>query len=413
MYKAGSVMARLVTVCAFSVATAVALPPGPAAAVAPATEVAATVVSYRTWIEQDTPSLGHDTLNIAGEIRNSSAYRINGYVTVGVTPGRTGPNETLSASVDIVNLAPGQKSPFLIRSDYATGVDAVTVTFITAGGYTRDGPTGAIGLSATSGVQTAPATQDMSIIVQVRNSRPETVVVGDLIATFYDSTGKVVTRGLTAANHTLNPGQSQGFPIYAHAPGTPTSAAVSLNAGPPGSPRDGSIVAWTNYFEDVGASSFRNDIAWIAEQRITSGCAPFRYCPTAPVLRGQMASFLARALGLPSTATDYFPDDDGTTHEADINKIAEAGITSGCGGGNYCPDRNVTRAEMATFLVKALDLSLTTTDYFTDDESSVHEPNINALAESGITSGCGPGLYCPSSSVTREQMAAFLHRAFD
>jgi hypothetical protein len=65
-----------------------------------------------------------------------------------------------------------------------------------------------------------------------------------------------------------------------------------------------------------------------------------------------MATFLARALGLPATDTDYFDDDDGTTHEADINKIAEAGISSGCGGGAYCPTRNVSRGEMATFLVK-------------------------------------------------------------
>jgi hypothetical protein len=126
-----------------------------------------------------------------------------------------------------------------------------------------------------------------------------------------------------------------------------------------------------------------------------------------------MASFLARALHLPPTATDHFSDDDGTTHEADINRIAEAGITSGCGGDNYCPDRNVTRAEMATFLVRALTLPPTGTDFFTDDETSTHEANINALALSGITSGCGPALYCPGSAVTREQMAAFLHRAFD
>jgi glucose/arabinose dehydrogenase len=166
-------------------------------------------------------------------------------------------------------------------------------------------------------------------------------------------------------------------------------------------------------FGDILNSSFLDDIHWIFYEGITAGCGGGNYCPTAPVLRGQMASFLARALHLPPTATDHFSDDDGTTHEANINRIAEAGITSGCGGDNYCPDRSVTRAEMATFLVRALTLPPTGTDFFTDDETSTHEANINALALSGITSGCGPGLYCPGSAVTREQMAAFLHRAFD
>jgi uncharacterized protein involved in high-affinity Fe2+ transport len=129
------------------------------------------------------------------------------------------------------------------------------------------------------------------------------------------------------------------------------------------------------------------------------------------VTRGQMASFLARALELPPGTKDYFTDDDGLTHEADINRLAESGITGGCGDGLFCRTASVSRAQMAAFLVRALDLPPSTTDYFSDDDDDTLESSINALAQAGLTGGCGNGKYCPDASVSREQMAAFLKRA--
>jgi hypothetical protein len=67
---------------------------------------------------------------------------------------------------------------------------------------------------------------------------------------------------------------------------------------------------------------------------------------------------------------------------------------------------------MATYLARALDLSKTSKDYFKDDESSKHEANINKIARAGLTKGCDKNRYCPSGAVTRGQMAAFLHRTF-
>jgi dipeptidyl aminopeptidase/acylaminoacyl peptidase len=164
-------------------------------------------------------------------------------------------------------------------------------------------------------------------------------------------------------------------------------------------------------FADANASIFKADIAWAFAEGITDGCAPQAFCPDAPVTREQMASFLTRALDLPATNRDFFGDDETSIHEADINRVAAAGITLGCAAGRYCPRAPVSRQEMASFLVRAFDLPATSTDRFTDDESSVHEPDINRLAASGITSGCAPGRFCPRASVTRGQMAAFLHRA--
>ena len=68
---------------------------------------------------------------------------------------------------------------------------------------------------------------------------------------------------------------------------------------------------------------------------------------------------------------------------------------------------------MASFLVRALELEPIPGDVF-GDVSGPHEPNINALAAAGITKGCvaDETKFCPHEPVTREEMAAFMHRAF-
>ena len=164
-------------------------------------------------------------------------------------------------------------------------------------------------------------------------------------------------------------------------------------------------------FEDIGGSTFRWDITWLYYAGITRGCNPVDFCPDAEVTRGQMAAFLVRALSLRAASTDYFGDDNGTTFEHDINALAASGITKGCSPTSFCPDAEVTRGQMAAFLVRALSLPASSTDYFGDDNGTTFEHDINALAASGITKGCSPTSFCPDDPVTRGQMAAFLHRA--
>ena len=162
-------------------------------------------------------------------------------------------------------------------------------------------------------------------------------------------------------------------------------------------------------FTDV--NDFAVQIEWLYTAGITAGCSPTLFCPKGKVTRAQMALFLDRALDLPDATTDYFDDDDGKTGEGSINALAKARITGGCGPRRFCPTAAVTRAQMAMFLDRALGLPNGTTDYFDDDDGKTGEVSINALAASGITGGCGPRLYCPTRAVTREQMAAFLYRA--
>ena len=126
-----------------------------------------------------------------------------------------------------------------------------------------------------------------------------------------------------------------------------------------------------------------------------------------------MAKSLDEGLDLPPTSTDYYSDDENSRFEGAINRLTAAGLTSGCGGGKYCPGRSVRRGPLATALARALRLPSTGADYFDDDDGSPHESSINRLAAAGIARGCDTRRYCPDGSVSRELATVFLRRAFD
>jgi hypothetical protein len=163
-------------------------------------------------------------------------------------------------------------------------------------------------------------------------------------------------------------------------------------------------------FTDIADSQFRNDIDWAYNAGITSGCSATKFCPNAPVTRDQMASFLVRMFDLPGSAADSFGDDEGNLHENSINALAASGITGGCAAGRYCPASTVTREQMASFISRAADLASSPTNPFYDDDFRAHEADINRLAAAGIGTGCGSYRFCPAQGVTRGQMVAFLHR---
>jgi hypothetical protein len=180
-------------------------------------------------------------------------------------------------------------------------------------------------------------------------------------------------------------------------------------------PRDGG-----RFFDD-DASIHQKAIDAIATAGITRGCNPpyqSAYCPDEPLTRAQMAAFLVRALGLSDTGGgNSFIDDDASIYETDIARLAASGITRGCNppeNTKFCPDDIVTRGQMAAFLVRAMGYKRTVINVFDDDNGSVFEPDIDALASAGVTLGCNPPwnfAFCPDQPVTRAQMATFLARA--
>jgi hypothetical protein len=192
--------------------------------------------------------------------------------------------------------------------------------------------------------------------------------------------------------------------------GYPLSQTISLAAGP-------------SSFTDVAPTSWASPyIEAIAAAGITKGCGGGKYCPTQNVTREQMAAFVVRAKeGEPVTecATPPFNDVPTTNSFCKyIQRMSALGVTTGCGSGNYCPGGNVTRDQMAAFIIRALegnpatDYCGTTSPFGDVVVSSVFCGHIKRMQERNITTGCGGGNYCPSQYVTREQMAVFLGRAF-
>ncbi|MFA9446126.1 S8 family serine peptidase [Egicoccus sp. AB-alg6-2] len=103
-------------------------------------------------------------------------------------------------------------------------------------------------------------------------------------------------------------------------------------------------------------------------------------------------------------------------HGFNIKCVAHWGVAEGVGDGRYAPGRHVTRGQMASFLVRILEVAgdpaatADAPDAFPDDDGSVHETAINRLAAAGIATGRADGRFQPGAPVTRAQMASFLTR---
>lgn len=173
-------------------------------------------------------------------------------------------------------------------------------------------------------------------------------------------------------------------------------------------------------FTDDDGIVHEGGIEAIAAEQITVGCNPpfnDRFCPDRVLTRAEMAAMIARALSLPASDTDHFVDDNGHVLEGAVDRLAEAGITVGCNppaNDRFCPDRDLTRAEAAGFLARALSLPDSSDDAFADDDGHVLEGAIDRIAAAGITVGCNPPAntdFCPERILTRAEMATMLTRA--
>jgi hypothetical protein len=209
---------------------------------------------------------------------------------------------------------------------------------------------------------------------------------------------------------------------YAEPAASPTPTPTPT---PSPSPRPTPTPCPPNPFVDVCSDHWAHDqILDIFNAEITTGCAtdPLSYCPDDSVTRVQMAAFLLRAM----EHDDYLPPYQGYFNDIPagqwftgfVEHLFEHNITTGCSTSPplYCPFSNVTREQMAVFIIRAL------------EEDPVDSPSgvfpdvppehwaagyIEQLAELEITTGKGDGTYGPNDAVTRAQMAAFIVRAWD
>jgi hypothetical protein len=182
-------------------------------------------------------------------------------------------------------------------------------------------------------------------------------------------------------------------------------------------PSTGGTTSPPNPSEPVGLTDISGDaheaaIVKVAGAGITTGYADGTFRPRDPVTRGQMATFLQRALDLEPITTTRFPDVGRTPHAPGIGAVERAGIASGHVDGTFRPGAAVTRGQMATFLQRAFDLPNAATRSFRDVRGT-HGPAIGAVAARGVAGGYPDGTFRPDRPVTRGQMASFLARALE
>jgi hypothetical protein len=197
--------------------------------------------------------------------------------------------------------------------------------------------------------------------------------------------------------------------------GTSIQAPVSLVVFAPG--------ATSQIFADVPASHPWIDYIFLLNRfAITVGCreTPLAYCPGETTTQAQMAAFLIRALmgeNFAYPATPYFSDMPASNSLFRyVQKMRELGIHNGCSATQYCPNALVTRGQMATFIARALfgeTFQFPSIQRFSDiPASNSLFKYVQKIWDLGVTQGCTATNYCPDDLVTREQMAAFLSRAF-
>jgi hypothetical protein len=179
----------------------------------------------------------------------------------------------------------------------------------------------------------------------------------------------------------------------------------------------------STYSDRAAAGVHAKNVDCITAYGLAQGFVDNTYGPGLDVSRAQMASFVARLLAkagvqLPTNPPDAFPGDDGGVHEKSINQIAALGLldtTTGQTGNKYNAADPMKREDMAQILFNAYKVIIGSPlpqgpDAFSDDNTSDNEAAINALANAGVVQGIGGGLYDPTGSVTRGQMASFLAR---
>ena len=231
------------------------------------------------------------------------------------------------------------------------------------------------------------------------------VVVGSAVATILDDDTRMVDAG----------------PIGGPPGGGPPSGGPPSGGAGPGEEPEAEARAGFVDVDPSGVHAATIDALFAAG--ITAGCStePLEFCPDEDVTRARMATFLARALDLepPETSAGFVDVDPSGVHAAAIDALFAAGIAAGCSTEplEFCPDDTLNRAQMATFLARALDLEPpeTSAGFVDVDPSGVHAAAIDALFAAGITAGCStePLEFCPDDTLNRAQMATFLARALD
>jgi hypothetical protein len=257
----------------------------------------------------------------------------------------------------------------------------------------------------------APATVALTASGGAVSPTSAPLVNGSALATFFANAGP----GIATLNAMLDNTAISRFITIPGGGGGGGGGGDPTAACPGGAPPAG--------FVDVTAGDTHTAaIDCLVSLGIAKGKTATTYDPTAPVTRGQMASFIARSIAwagvtLPA-GPEAFDDDNGDVHEAAINQLAAAGLVKGTSARTFQPSLPLRRAQAASFVVRAFERISGTTmpapasDY-TDIAGNEHETNINKAAAAGIVLGTTATTFIPNGTTSRAQMASLVVRMLD
>jgi Bacterial Ig-like domain (group 3)/FG-GAP-like repeat/S-layer homology domain len=275
--------------------------------------------------------------------------------------------------------------------------------FVTVGDFNGDGDTDLAIANQNAGIITLLAGNGSGGFSMATasplgvGSNPTSIAVGDfngdgktdLAVANYGSNNVTIELGAVPQSQTLTFGPLANQPL--------TAAPITINAAA----TSGLSVGFTS--NTPGVCTVFGPVATILAAGRCSITATQRgdatYSAAAPVTQ----SFTVLYNDVPASAYYYNA----------VNLFTQYGITAGCGNNNYCPDANVTRAQMAVFIVSAIFRGGAFTSSATPHFSDVQPGDfgfawIQAMYELGISAGCGGGNYCPDDPVTRDSMAVFI-----
>ena len=171
-----------------------------------------------------------------------------------------------------------------------------------------------------------------------------------------------------------------------------------------------------NYFVDVNAQDYFYDaVLWAAENGVTYGVDDSHFAPNEPCTRAQIVTFLWRAAGSPEPKSlNSFTDVAADSYYAKaVAWAVEKGITYGTGDGKFSPNATCTRAQAVTFRYRASGSPAVSGSSRFDDvaDSAYYAAAVKWAETEGITDGTGSNTFSPNSTCTRAQIVTFIYRA--
>ena len=202
--------------------------------------------------------------------------------------------------------------------------------------------------------------------------------------------------------------QEQEPPVPVPEPGT--SASRRDEPEPPAPPEP------ALRFLDVTPDKYYSEpVDWAAEQEIATGTTAVTFSPDEACTRAQAVTFLWRAAGKPAplcTVNPFTDVPDGQFYTKAVLWAVENGITSGTSANQFSPSLTCTRAQIVTFLHRAVGSPDAGGDGFSDvPEDSYYALPVRWAVENGITNGVTSSRFEPGKPCTRAQTATFLFRA--